>query len=224
MKTLLSLAVAIFAMAAMTTQAKPIYKCQKNGTTQYSESPCDSNATEVILKELSAPLKPMDTSALKGLDARAKVRKIEQRLSLRQKRIKTLQKKMDKELRAVEIRTAQMKASKTVKAMAYGHNDDKDVVVETGKYKKGDHWVKKTVKENRHKKKSDLGGLTDSFDNIGKSASSIADNIGKESVSEQKAVIISRYTVLIQQEQFQVNILLQELFAAQQEEKVTLER
>ncbi len=221
MKLINSFLFVTFLLVGLNTQAKSVYKCQKNGTTEFSETPCDSSATEVILKELSAPLKPMDMNALKGLDARAKVRKIEHRLSLRQKRIKALQKKMDKELKTVEIGNAQKKTGRKIKALGYENNiEAPKAKSDSGNQKKG-RWAQKNTAKESHtiKTNAELRGLTEAIEHIGNDTAAMSQNMRPETVSEQKAVVISRYTLLIQQEQFQINILLQELFTAHQEEQ-----
>ena len=225
MRLITSFLFVTFWLLGTTAQAKSVYKCQKNGTTQFSDTPCNSDASEVTLNELSAPLKAMDMSVLKGLDARAKVRKIEQRLALRQKRIKSLQTKMDKELKGVETRHAQKKTARKTKAVGYNYNNEtaqskNSPGTDKPSQKKG-RWSSKTTATESHsnKTRTELSGLTEAVESIGESADRLSRNIRPETVSEQKAVIISRYTLLIQQEQFQINILLQELFSAQLEEQ-----
>ena len=87
---------------AVKTQAKPIYKCQVNGTVQFSEEKCGPDAKLVELKGMAAPLKPIDMEKLKAFEAGERVRVLQSRIDLRQKRIGQYRIRMDKDIKALE--------------------------------------------------------------------------------------------------------------------------
>lgn len=89
-------------LSAASLYAKPIYKCQVNGTVQFSEEKCDEHARPIELKGLSAPLKPIDMEKLKILGASERIRKLESRIDMRQKRISHYRKRMNAEIRNIE--------------------------------------------------------------------------------------------------------------------------
>ena len=83
------------------SQARPIYKCQVNGTVQFSEEKCGPDAKTIELKGMAAPLQPVDMEKLKALEANERVRVLQSRIDLRQKRINQYRKRMDKEIKAL---------------------------------------------------------------------------------------------------------------------------
>lgn len=87
---------------AAQTQAKPIYKCQVNGTVQFSEEACGADAKPVELKGIAAPLKPIDMEKLKAFEASERVRILQSRIDLRQKRVGQYRIRMNKEIKALE--------------------------------------------------------------------------------------------------------------------------
>ena len=82
--------------------AKTIYKCQVNGTVQFSEEKCGPDAKPVELKGMAAPLQPVDMKKLKALEASERVRVLQSRIDLRQKRISQYRKRMNSEIKALE--------------------------------------------------------------------------------------------------------------------------
>ncbi|AMO58528.1 hypothetical protein GZ77_18550 [Endozoicomonas montiporae] len=83
-------------------QAKTIYKCQVNGTVQFSEEKCGSDAKPVELRGMAAPLQPVDMDKLKSLEVSERIRVLQSRIELRQKRINQYRKRMDREIKALE--------------------------------------------------------------------------------------------------------------------------
>ena len=89
-------------LTALSLHAKPIYKCQVNGTVQFTEEKCDQHAKPVELKGVAAPLQPIDMDKLKTLEASERVRKLENRIEMRQKRIGQYRKRMNVEIKNLE--------------------------------------------------------------------------------------------------------------------------
>ena len=75
-----------------------IYKCVENGSVRYAEEKCGNNAEKVTLKELAAPVKEVDPSAIEGQSARNKIGSLEFRIKRHEKRIQKYRKKMQYEL------------------------------------------------------------------------------------------------------------------------------
>ncbi|UYM13854.1 hypothetical protein [Endozoicomonas euniceicola] len=82
--------------------AKTIYKCQVNGAVQFSEEKCGPDARPVELKGMAAPLQPVDMKKLKTLEASERVRVLQSRIDLRQKRISQYRKRMNSEIKVLE--------------------------------------------------------------------------------------------------------------------------
>ncbi|WP_062266872.1 hypothetical protein [Endozoicomonas arenosclerae] len=156
---------------------KPIYKCQVNGSVVFTEEKCDSNAKPIELKGLAAPLEPFDMDKLKGMDEKVRTRMIEERITLRQKRIRTYRNRMQSELKLL-----QAKADKSVKQKA------------------------------RQNKALPRNSVQDK--EINTQLKSIADSVEldtKGTLSEQMNAVVAHYKTLIEAEQFQIELLLQEL-------------
>ncbi|MGI9281747.1 MAG: hypothetical protein ACR2PX_19245 [Endozoicomonas sp.] len=164
---------ASFLLAVTSAQGKPIYKCQVNGAVVFTEEKCDSNAKPIELKGLAAPLEPFDMDKLKGMDNRVRTQMIEERIALRQKRIRTYRSRMQSELKQI-----QAKANKKVK--------------------KNKKLPRNSVQEKE----------------INTQLKSIADSVEldtKGTLSDQTSSVVARYKTLIEAEQFQIELLLQEL-------------
>lgn len=178
--------VAIFAsflLAASTGWAKDIYKCQVNGTVKFTEEKCDDNAKPIKLKGLAAPLEAYDLNKLRQMDDNSRERLLKERISLRQKRIKTYRKRMQDELKVLQMKYAadsKRKSSKPLKNSVV----DKDYQTQAKR--------------------------------LADSAESIADSRVNGTLSEQMNSVISHYKTLIESEQFQIEVLLQELKIYQQ--------
>ena len=83
-------------------QAKTIYKCQVNGTVQFSEEKCGSDAKPVELRGMAAPLQPVDMDKLKSMEMSERIRMLQSRIELRQKRMNQYRKRMDREIKVLE--------------------------------------------------------------------------------------------------------------------------
>ena len=152
---------------------RDIYRCEVNGVVQFTEEKCDKNAQPVQLKGLAAPLEPFDLKKIQHMDASIRRHMIQERITLRQNRIKTHRRNMEKELKAIRQKAQPPKGSGSPRASSSVRDQE-----ETGQ----------------------LRTLADS------GATEAAGNL-----SEQMKSVISHYKTLIEAEQFQIDILLQEL-------------
>lgn len=162
---------------------KDIYKCKVDGSVRYSEEKCDDQAAPVKLKDIAAPLSTMDARAIEGQDARIRESSLQERIQRRHKTINRLRQKMQDELAALY----QSVDSKSKGSRSSVKTSSREAY--TGRH---------SVQEN---------------DPV-KQAQNIADSIealGKEGVSSQVTAIVNHYKALIEVEQFQINLLLQEL-------------
>ena len=155
-------------------QAKTIYKCQVNGTVQFSEEKCGADAKPVELKGIAAPLQPVDMKKLKALEASERVRVLQSRIDLRQKRINQYRKRMDSEIKTLE-KSFKGEANKSGKSTLKNSVKNKELVTQV-------------------KRISDTTELT-----------------ARGSLSEQINSVVLHYQALIKAEEFQINILLQQL-------------
>ncbi|WP_257255572.1 MULTISPECIES: hypothetical protein [unclassified Endozoicomonas] len=153
--------------------AKPIYKCQVNGDVVFTEEKCDSNAKPIELKGLAAPLEPFDIDKLRGMDEKLRVQMIEDRIALRQKRIRTYRNRMQSELKKLQGKINK----KTLENKSLPRNSVQEKELNT-------------------------------------QLKSIADNVELDTrgtLSDQMNAVVVRYKTLIEAEQFQIELLLQEL-------------
>ena len=97
-------------LATISLHAKPIYKCQVNGAVQFTEEKCDEQAKPIELKGLSAPLQPVDMNKLKALEANERVRQLESRINMRQKRINHYRRQMNAEVESLQNKARTKKA------------------------------------------------------------------------------------------------------------------
>ena len=162
-----------FLFAITPLQGKPIYKCQVNGTVVFTEEKCDSNAKPIELKGLAAPLEPFDVNKLKGMDEKVRTQMIEERIALRQKRIRTYRNRMQSELKLLQAKAD--KKSKKSNSLPRNSVQDKEINYQ-------------------------LKSIADSVD---------LDTKG--TLSEQMNSVVAHYKTLIEAEQFQIELLLQEL-------------
>ncbi|WOG27542.1 hypothetical protein [Endozoicomonas sp. 8E] len=157
----------------VTGYAKPIYKCQVNGAVVFTEEKCDSNAKPVELKGLAAPLEPFDMDKLRGMDEKVRARMIEDRIALRQKRIRTYRNRMQSELKQLQAK------------------------------------INKKTQRNKSQSRNSIQEKE-----INAQLKSIADNVEldtKGTLPDQMNAVVARYKTLIEAEQFQIELLLQEL-------------
>lgn len=157
----------------VTGYAKPIYKCQVNGAVVFTEEKCDSNAKPIELKGLAAPLEPFDMDKLRGMDEKARARMIEDRIALRQKRIRTYRDRMQSELKQLQAKINK----KTPQNKSQPRNSVKEKDINTQS----------------------------------KSIANSVDQKTKGTLSDQMNAVVARYKTLIEAEQFQIELLLQEL-------------
>ena len=116
-------------LSSASLYAKPIYKCQVNGTTQFTEEKCDQHAKPIELKGLSAPLQPIDMEKLKTLEASERIRKLESRIDMRQKRINRYRKRMNAEIKGLE-KKASGKKSKSHKSYPKNSVQEQEVTTQ----------------------------------------------------------------------------------------------
>ena len=95
---------------------RDIYRCEVNGVVQFTEEKCDKNAQPVQLKGLAAPLEPFDLKKIQHMDASIRRHMIQERITLRQNRIKTHRRNMEKELKAIRQKAQPPKGSGSPRA------------------------------------------------------------------------------------------------------------
>ncbi|WP_252177375.1 hypothetical protein [Endozoicomonas sp. 4G] len=169
-KLLLGAAMLLIPMAGY---AKPIYKCQVNGAVVFTEEKCDGNAKPIELKGLAAPLEPFDMEKLRGMDEKVRARMIEDRISLRQKRIRTYRHRMQAELKQLQPKAG--KKTQQNKNLPRNSIQDKEINTQL------------------------------------KSIANSVELDTKGTLSDQMNAVVARYKTLIEAEQFQIELLLQEL-------------
>ncbi len=214
-------------MVLFSTQALAldIYKCIVDGRVEFSEKPCGPNSTAVQLKELAAPLASHDMEKTANLDYTIKSHLIREQIARHQHKIKRYRQRMQAEIK--NLQKQQPSTKKKVIRANYNNNTPIVKVEDTSKTTSGKIASKKPTspgklkgaqsKNNGPAKKNTplIDGSvkvstkdhTDAFNNIANALS----ELNTDKLSDQINAVTQRYSTLIKAEEFQINLLREDL-------------